>query len=150
MSVWLLCTYLSLNLFEKVSNNNNISFLRLLLFALSTSFLLSIRVTGILIFIQYLISLIIFLNISEFNLVRFIQKFYLKFLFFLLFLIFFIFLLNPLYWISPLSFFNAIQWMSHYYHDVCTTTLGSCMKAKNLPSSYIFICLLYTSPSPRD
>ena len=146
MSVWLLCTYLSLNLFEKVSNNNNISFLRLLLFALSTSFLLSIRVTGILIFIQYLISLIIFLNISEFNLVRFIQKFYLKFLFFLLFLIFFIFLLNPLYWISPLSFFNAIQWMSHYYHDVCTTTLGSCMKAKNLPSSYIFIWLTVKLP----
>ena len=89
MSIWLLCTYLSLNLFEKVAKNNNISFVKILLFALSTSFLLSIRVTGVLIFIQYLISLIIFLNISEFNLVRFIQKFYLKILFFLLFLILF-------------------------------------------------------------
>ena len=36
--------------------------------------------------------------------------------------------------------------MGKYYHDVCTLTLGSCMKALNLPSSYIFIWLFFKLP----
>lgn len=146
MSIWLLCTYLSFSVFEKIVKNKNISIVKILIFALSTAFLLSIRVTGVLIFIQYLISFIIFLNISGYNLLKFIQKFYLKFFYFLFFTILFLFLFNPLYWVSPLSFFYAIKWMSHYYHDICTTTLGSCMKAKNLPSSYMFIWLSVKLP----
>ena len=36
--------------------------------------------------------------------------------------------------------------MGKYYHDVCTLTLGNCMKALNLPSSYIFIWLFFKLP----
>ena len=36
--------------------------------------------------------------------------------------------------------------MSQYYHNTCTLTLGECMKAKNLPSSYIFIWLFFKLP----
>jgi len=36
--------------------------------------------------------------------------------------------------------------MGKYYHDICTLTLGSCMRALNLPSSYIFIWFFFKLP----
>jgi len=36
--------------------------------------------------------------------------------------------------------------MSQHFQTVCTVTLGECMKAQNLPSSYIFIWLFYKLP----
>ena len=36
--------------------------------------------------------------------------------------------------------------MGHYYHDVCTNTLGTCMNAKNLPPTYILIWLSVKLP----
>ena len=146
MCIWLLCTYLSLNIFEKILKDKKLTIVKITILALSTSFLLSIRVTGILIFIQYLISLIIFFHISKLNFIEFIKKFYLEVIIFSFFFILFLIIFNPLYWLNPLSFFEAIKWMSHYYHDVCTKTLGSCMKAKNLPSSYILIWLSVKLP----
>ena len=47
------------------------------------------------------------------------------------------YIMNPVYWLNPLDIINAIKSMSHYYHDICTETLGVCMKAKNLPATYI-------------
>ena len=139
MSVWLLCTYLSLKFFEIILQNKSINYLRVAILAICTAFLLSIRVTGVLIFFQYIFTFLIFLNIKKISLLEFIEIYYKKFLYFLFLLFLFIFILNPVYWYSPLSFFSAIKWMSHYYHDICTDTLGSCMSAKNLPSTYMLI-----------
>ena len=75
MSVWIICTYFSFNIFENLIEKNNSSKSGLIILGISTAFLLSIRVTGVLILIQYLISLLIYLNISNINLISFIKKF---------------------------------------------------------------------------
>ena len=146
LSIWLLCTYLSFNIFEKLLKNKSLTYLQISLIAICTAFLLSIRVTGVLIFFQFLITFIIFINIKNVNLVNFIKLFYKKIFSFILLLFLFIFSLNPVYWTKPTAFFYAIKWMSHYYHDICTTTLGSCLSAKDLPPTYLLIWLSVKLP----
>jgi hypothetical protein len=65
-----------------------------------------------------------------------------------LFVTFFLFVLvlNPIFWHNPFEFFNSIKWMSKYQQDVCTLTLGNCMKSLNLPSSYFFIWFFFKLP----
>ena len=146
MSVWIICTYFSFNIFENLIEKNNSSKSGLIILGISTAFLLSIRVTGVLILIQYLISLLIYLNISNINVIAFIKKFYLKILIFIFFLFLFIYLFYPLYWMNPLIFITAIQEMGRFYNDVCTNTLGTCMYAKDLPPTYIPIWLSVKLP----
>ena len=97
-------------------------------------------------FFQFLITFIIFINIKNVNLVNFIKLFYKKIFYFIFLLLLFIFILNPVYWTEPTAFFYAIKWMSHYYHDICTTTLGSCLSAKDLPPTYLLIWLSVKLP----
>ena len=146
LSIWIICTYVSLNIFEKLLDFNSLKISDILLLSICTSFLLSIRIAGVLIFIQYLIAFIIFINYSKLNLISFIKKFYLKFFSFLLFLTIFIYILYPVFWINPLSLFAAIEQMGNFYNDVCTKTLGTCMYAKDLPSTYIPIWLSVKLP----
>ena len=146
MSVWLICTYLSFNIFGNLIERNNSSTSSLVILGISTAFLLSIRVTGVLILIQYLISLLIYFNTSNINVIAFVKKFYLKILIFIFFLFLFIYLFYPLYWMNPLIFINAIQEMGRFYNDVCTNTLGTCMYAKDLPPTYIPIWLSVKLP----
>ncbi len=146
MSVWIICTFLSFNIFEKLLKNKNLTYIKIFLFALTTAFLLSIRVTGVLIFLQYLITFFIFINIDKMTFNEFIKKFYFKLLTFIFFICFFVYIFYPLYWSNPLTIINAIKWMGHYYHDVCTNTLGTCMNAKNLLPTYIPIWLSVKLP----
>ena len=146
MSVWIFCTYISFNVFEKILEKNNINILSVFVFALSTAFLLSIRIAGILIFIQYLITFIIYLNSSDFNLISFIKSFYKKIIFFIISLVFLTLLFYPPFWLNPLLVFTAIIHMANYFNDVCTNTLGSCMHPKNLPPTYIPIWLSVKLP----
>ena len=118
----------------------------LVILGISTAFLLSIRVTGILILIQYLISLLIYLNTSNINVFAFIKKFYLKIFVFIFLTFSFTYLFYPLYWMNPLIFITAIQEMGKFYNDVCTNTLGTCMYAKDLPPTYIPIWLSVKLP----
>jgi len=146
MSAWVLCTYVSFNIIEKIIDKNNINFLNVLIFALSTAFLLSIRVAGILIFIQYLIILIIYLNSKKINFISFIKRFYSKIFIFFISLIFFTLLFYPPFWLNPLLIFSAINHMAYYFNDVCTNTLGACMHPNNLPPTYIPIWLSVKLP----
>ena len=146
LAVWLICTYISFTIFEKLLKNKDLSLKKILFFGLFTSYLLSIRVTGVLIFFQYLITLLIFINVTDFKIIDFTKKFYKKILYFFSFLFVGIIILNPVYWSNPLSFYHAIKWMSHYYHDICTITLGTCMRAKDLPSTYMLIWLSVKLP----
>ena len=75
MSVWLTCTYISFNLLEKISDNKRINIINILFLSVMTSYLLSIRISGLLIFIQYSISLLIFLNIFKINFLIFLKSF---------------------------------------------------------------------------
>ena len=41
---------------------------------------------------------------------------------------------------------NSIKYMSQHIQTACTVTLGDCMKAQDLPSSYIPIWLFFKLP----
>jgi len=146
MSSWIISTYFLFNIIEKFYNNLKIEFKTIFCISFSTAFLISIRVSGILIFLEYLIALIILLNIKKINIFFFINKNKLFFIFFFVFSMIFTYILNPIFWSNPFEFVNSLKWMSKYYHDICTLTFGSCMKALNLPSSYIFIWFFFKLP----
>ena len=146
LSVWIISTYFLFDLIEKFYNEQKIDIKTVFLISFSTAFLISIRITGVLILLEYLIALIILLNTKNKNSLSFLNENKIFFLLFSISLIFFVYILNPIFWLNPLEFINSIKWMGKYYHDVCTLTLGSCMKALNLPTSYIFIWLFFKLP----
>ena len=65
---------------------------------------------------------------------------------FLITLSIFIYILNPVFWLNPLELVNSIVWMSQYFNNICTLTLGDCMSSLSLPSSYYFIWLFFKLP----
>tara|TARA_B100001063_G_scaffold220025_1_gene224563 strand:+ start:1086 stop:2669 length:1584 start_codon:yes stop_codon:yes gene_type:complete len=146
MSVWIISTFLLFKIIESFYYEEEIGFINILLISLVTAFLISIRVTGILILLEYFIALIILLNVKNIKFFSFLNKNKNFFILFPIFLLFFIYIFNPILWLNPLELINSIKWMGKYYHDVCTLTLGNCMKALNLPSSYIFIWLFFKLP----
>lgn len=146
LTIWLMCTYLFIKIENNFYKNNVILTKHLFLLSFFTAYLFSIRISGVLIFVQYLIFFLILYNSINFNLTVFFKKFYKKIIFFsLLFLIFF-FLLQPSYWQKPFQFIDAIQFMSKHQQTVCTLTLGECMPAQNLPATYIPIWLFFKLP----
>ena len=62
LSLWLICTFLSCQIFEFFKKENQLKFSNLLILSFLTAYLFSIRITGILILIQYFITLLIFLH----------------------------------------------------------------------------------------
>ena len=137
MSIWVVCTYLIFNIFEKLLNNKNVNFKNIFIFSIFTSYLLSIRIAGILIFIQYIFMFLIYINLPAIKLSTFVKKYYLKILFFLTNLIFFTLLFYPIFWTNPLLIVDAINLMSSHWNNVGTTTYGKIMYATNLPSTYL-------------
>ena len=57
-----------------------------------------------------------------------------------------IILFNPIFWFNPLLFFDSINQMRNIQYGICTLTLGNCMDALNLPSSYMLIWLFFKLP----
>ena len=146
MSFWLINTYIFFKLLENLYTENKIKASDIILFSFFTAFLISIRISGIIIFLQYLIGLVILFNYKKFNIKTIFKKYIIQFFYFLLLLLFFVFILNPILWHNPLELFNSINWMGKYQQNLCTLTLGNCMKSLNLPSSYYFIWLFFKLP----
>ena len=74
LSVWIISTFLLFKIIESFYNEEKIRFINILLISIVTAFLISIRVSGILILLEYLIGLIILLNIKNFNFFSFLNK----------------------------------------------------------------------------
>ena len=146
LSLWIINTYFLIKIFQKLNNEKIISFKNILFFALSTAILISIRIVGVLILIQYLIFFIVYFEISNKKFLSFINLHKFNFINFILLTVLFTFILNPIFWHNPLELFNSLKWMSKYQQDICTLTLGDCMKSLNLPSSYYFIWLFFKLP----
>ena len=146
LSIWLINTYLFLLVVENIFNRKQIKIRNIVFLSFLTAFLVSIRISGVIIFFQYIVGLLILFNYFKIEF-RFILKKYLKlFLYFAISFSVFIFILNPIFWHNPLELFNSIKWMSKYQQDICTLTLGRCMESLNLPSSYYFIWLFFKLP----
>ena len=143
---WTACTYFSFVIFDKLTEDKYPNYWDIILLSFLSAFLLSIRITGILIFFQYLITFLIFLNFDKLNWKIFLRSIYKKFLIFIFSFALFVYILYPVFWKDPLLFFTAIEYMGKYYHDVCTLTLGKCMPAKNLDPIYIPIWLSVKLP----
>ncbi len=139
MSIWLICTYFSLKLFERLIDKQGISNLNTIFFAFMTSYLLSIRIAGILIFIQYLATFIIYLSLTNINIFLFLKKFYSNLLIFVFATIFFTIVFYPELWINPLGVVDVINTMSNHFNNVGTNTYGKIMYSTNLPSTYMLI-----------
>lgn len=146
LCVWLLCTYLSIKIFLHLSENKNIDFINIIFLSVSTAFLFSIRVSGILILFQYLIMFLISWGISGKTLFEIIKLYLIKVFFFFFLIFLFTFLLYPVFWENPLLIYDSINQMRNIPYGVCTLTLGNCMDSLNLPSSYIFIWLFFKLP----
>ena len=146
MSVWLISTYYIIKILSNYFIKNRAKKKDLIIFALLTSFLISLRISGFLIFVEYIIFLIFYINVFQLNFFSFIKKINKEiFVFSSIFLIS-LFLFYPNFWQDPLKFFYSIDFMRSHIQTVCTITLGECMKAQNLPSSYIFIWLFFKLP----
>ena len=146
LSIWLVCTYQFIRILQVYQKKKEIKNVRILLLSFLTAYLFSIRVSGILIFLEYIIFTIVFFRVFNYNMIKVIKEIYIKKIFFLLSFLLFIYLLYPSFWSNPFKFFYAIDFMSQHIQSVCTITLGECMKAQNLPSSYIPIWLFFKLP----
>jgi len=146
LSFWVINTYYSLRIIENLYLNKKIKITQLLALSFLTAFLISIRIIGVLIFIQYLVALIILLEKSNKDFISFIKTNYSNLLLILAFLSFFTYILNPIFWHNPFEIINSIKWMGKYPQNICTLTNGSCLYSLSLPSSYYFIWLFYKLP----
>lgn len=98
------------------------------------------------IFIQYLVSLIIYFEKTKISLSIFLKNNYRSLFVIIIFLPIFIYILNPIFWHNPFEFINSIKWMSKYPQNICTLTNGDCLYSLNLPSSYYFTWLFFKLP----
>ncbi len=146
LTIWIVCTYVSINILTKLSNQIYLKYKDIILISFLSAFLLSIRVAGILIFIQYFFTLVLFLNIEKLSFITFFKNNYKKFFTFFLVTIFLTYLFYPTFWKNPFLFIDAINSMSRYYNDVCTLTLGKCIFSKNIDPVYIPIWLSVKLP----
>ena len=146
LSVWIINSYFFLIIIESFFYEKEILNRKIVLCSFFTAYLISIRILGLIVFVEYIIAFIILFNIKKTDLIFFLKKNYLIFIYFFIFFLFFIYILNPIFWTNPLEIINSIKWMGKYYNDVCTNTLGKCLKSLNLPSSYIFIWFFFKLP----
>ena len=143
---WIISTYILCIIIKKLYKDKQIPSRYLVYLSISTSFLISIRIVGFLILLQFLIFLITFCEIKNKNFLNLIKN-NIKSILILLFCIsFFSYLLNPIFWHDPREVLNSLKWMSKYQQDISTLTLGKYMKSLNLPASYYFIWLFFKLP----
>ncbi len=146
LSIWIISSYIACKIIKKLYMEEVIPLKYIVYLAISTSFLISIRIVGFLILLQFLIFIVTFISIKNKSFF-YVFKDNIKNLFIFLFtLVFFTYLLNPIFWHDPREVVNSLKWMSKYQQDVTTLTLGEYMKALNLPASYYFIWLFFKLP----
>ena len=146
LSVWLVCTYFLISFVNCHFQEKKIKIKNIFIFGLITAYLFSIRISGILILLQYLIFFIFMINISKDNFSNLINIYYKKIFLFLIITLLSFYLLSPSYWSSPFDVIKGIKAMSNHIQTVCTITLGDCMKAQNLPSTYLPIWFFFKLP----
>ena len=146
MSIWLICTFLSFVLIEQIIQKNKIEIKYTIIFSILSAYLLSIRIAGILIFIQYLIVLICYLNLYKVSSIKFLNKYFKDLILFSLVFICFLFLFYPTFWINPLLLIESIKVNSSHFNNVGTTTFGEIMYSQNLPITYLILWLAVKIP----
>ena len=146
LSFWIISTYITCKIINKLYKNEEITIRYIIYLSISTSLLISIRIVGLLILLQFLIFIITYSEIKNKSFLSLIKKNIRNLFIFIFTLIIFTYILNPIFWHDPREIVNSLKWMSKYQQDVSTLTLGEYMKALNLPASYYFIWLFFKLP----
>ena len=90
-------------------NKEKIKMRNIILLSFFSAYLISIRISGILIFIQYFVGILVLNNYAKINFKSFLIKNikYILYSFVTFFL--FVLVLNPIFWHNPFEFFNSIK-----------------------------------------
>lgn len=147
LAFWLISTFYYFKILKLVYDESYISFKSIFKLAIFTSFLVSVRIAGLIIFFEFVIGLFVLLNFKKKIDFFFILRKNLRHIYsFILIFLFTIYILNPVVWFNPLEIINSISHMSKYFNNVCTLTLGKCQKSLDLPASYYFIWIFFKLP----
>lgn len=146
LSVWLICTFLFIKILKALFKKEKILKKHLVCLSISTAYLLSIRISGVLIFLHYLVFILVLLNQTNSNFFELLKKNFKEIIIFLSLTFILFIVLQPSYWNNPLLIFTGIRSMSQHIQTVCTITLGECMPAQNLPSTYLLIWFFFKLP----
>ena len=146
LSIWVICTFYIIKILQNHKLGKDIQIKLILLISFFSSWLISVRILGILIFLQYLIFLVVYLETYKIDFIKFLTKQKSKFIILISMTIVLTFIMNPILWHNPLEIINSIKWMGKYQQDICTLTLGKCLKSLDLPASYYFIWLFFKLP----
>ena len=146
MSIWLISTFYLIKNLNEYFFKTKIKIKNLCILALSTAYLLSLRINGILIFLEYFIFLIVYLNVFKKNFFIFIKEIKKEILIFFTIIFLVTFILYPSFWTEPGKYIDSINFFGQIIQTVCTITLGECMETQNLPSTYLFIWLFFKLP----
>jgi hypothetical protein len=152
---WLACTNLALIYFfkdRKISPKANLSSYRALFFlAIATSWLLSIRISGILIFIEYACFMFCayiseLLKHKNANLIIYLRKVIKPALIFGIIFIPSLILMYPISWHNPVELLHAITYMSHHPWSGTTLTAGRFIAPGDQIRLYVMAWLLAKTP----
>ena len=146
LTVWLICTYFIIRISKNYFEKKKIRIKDIVFLSLFTAYLMSIRISGVLIFVQYLIFTLTITSFMKVNFLSFIKNFYKEFIISIFLILVLFILLQPSYWQNPFFLIDGIRFMSQHLQTVCTLTLGECMKAQNLPSSYLPLWFFFKLP----
>jgi len=145
---WLLCTNTLLNLLQywygKFAIGSKQALLHFFLLGVGTAWLLAIRISGLLIFIEYAACFFVYLLLGKCRLKLALRASYLAA--FALPLVMGVFILYPVFWHNPLEVVNAIQYMSQHPWDGDTLTAGKFLAPRQLSYFYIPAWLLVKLP----
>jgi hypothetical protein len=146
MSVWLICTYFFICILKKFYEKNKIDLKMIILLGFLTSYLFSVRIIGLLIFIEFIIFITIFLYYKKLKFISFSKIAYKPIALFSLIFLLGVYILNPNFWEKPQIIFQAVNFFKNHIQSVCTLTLGECMKAQNLSPTYLPIWIFFKIP----
>jgi hypothetical protein len=145
---WLLCTNIYLKILqlwhEEFSCSKKQVLLQFFLLGLATAWLLSIRISGLIIFIEYAACFLVYLLLGK---CRFKQLISIgRVVAFGLPFAIGVFVLYPVFWHNPLEAVNAIQYMSQHPWDGNTLTAGKFLAPRQATYFYIPAWLLVKLP----
>ena len=148
MCAWLACTLQLLRIFQAPQFSTQAYIENFALLGAITAWLISIRVSGILIFIQYAWFGILFMWQIDYSQVNrsFYKKLGHEITVFLLAMIGVLFILYPITWHNPSEFFNAIRYMSSHPWLGNTLTAGELIEPKTRMPFYIASWLMVKLP----
>lgn len=148
MCAWLCCTLQVLRIFQTSELTSQLSIWNFALLGAVTAWLISIRVSGILIFIQYAWFGILFIKQIDYSQINasIYQKLARAIFVSLLAMIGALFILYPIAWHDPSEFLNAIRYMSRHPWLGNTLTAGELIEPKTRMPFYIISWLMVKLP----